>query len=93
VSRILLLIVSFWVCTWAQGQTAPVVSTSAGKVSGEASHSVYRFKGIPFAEPPVGPRRWRAPAPVAPWSDVFEATSFGAACQQRPYPEGSVYSQ
>jgi para-nitrobenzyl esterase len=40
------------------------------------------FKGIPFAQAPVGDLRWREPAPVKSWSGVRETTSFGAACAQ-----------
>jgi len=43
------------------------------------------FKGIPFAQPPVGDLRWREPMPVKPWSGVRDATAFGAPCVQNPY--------
>jgi len=55
---------------------------TGGTVAGEAAEGLSMFKGIPFAAPPVGERRWRAPAPVVPWSGVREASSFGAACMQ-----------
>jgi para-nitrobenzyl esterase len=41
-----------------------------------------RKLGIPFAEPPVGDRRWREPVPVQPWSGVREASAFGSPCAQ-----------
>jgi para-nitrobenzyl esterase len=73
------------VCSAASSADA-IVTTQAGKVSGVASTdgSVTSFKGIPFAAPPVGQLRWRAPQPVAPWSDVLKADHFGASCMQGP---------
>jgi para-nitrobenzyl esterase len=45
---------------------------------------VTSFKGIPFAAPPVGELRWRAPQPVQPWSGVREALRFGPRAMQLP---------
>ena len=41
------------------------------------------FKGIPYAAPPVGDLRWRAPQPAKPWEGVRAATTFSANCMQR----------
>jgi para-nitrobenzyl esterase len=41
------------------------------------------FKGIPFAQPPVGDLRWREPMPVKPWTGVYDAGDYRAACAQR----------
>ncbi|HEY2860659.1 MAG TPA: carboxylesterase family protein [Terracidiphilus sp.] len=62
------------------------VSTRTGKVSGVASadRSVISFKGIPFAAPPVGPLRWKAPQPASSWQSVLRADHFGASCMQGP---------
>jgi len=40
------------------------------------------FKGIPFAAPPVGALRWKAPQPVVPWTGVKDADDFAAAAMQ-----------
>jgi len=58
-------------------------TTSAGVVHGESVDGVRIFRGIPYAAPPVGERRWRAPAPVEPWTGVLDATRFGNDCPQR----------
>src|SRR5262245_35726288 len=42
--------------------------------------SVRAFKGIPFAAPPLGENRWRAPQPAARWDGVRNADAFGAPC-------------
>ncbi|MGZ3375473.1 MAG: carboxylesterase/lipase family protein [Phenylobacterium sp.] len=60
----------------------PQVTLDTGVVAGAAGGDVVSFKGIPFAAPPVGPLRWRAPQPAAHWSGVREAKAFGAACPQ-----------
>jgi len=46
--------------------------------------SVRVFKGIPFAAPPLGENRWKAPQPVAKWDGVRKADAFGAPCTSGP---------
>lgn len=61
----------------------PVVETNAGRLSGRTSESgIAEFLGIPYAAPPVGALRWRAPQRVEAWSGVREATSFGKIAPQ-----------
>ncbi len=62
----------------------PVVATRTGAVSGTGGE-IESFKGIPYAAPPVGALRWRAPEPAKPWKGVRDATRFGDDCMQRPY--------
>ena len=57
----------------------PQVNAPAGAVRGTTEGSVRVFKGIPFAQPPVGPLRWKPPVPLARWQGVRDATEFGAA--------------
>ncbi len=63
----------------------PVVNTDKGQVSGVVDGTVESFKGIPFAAPPVGDLRWRAPQPAAKWSGVRAGDHFGADCMQLPF--------
>src|SRR5213080_2713513 len=53
--------------------------TLAGVV-GTTQPTVRVFKGIPFAAPPLGENRWRAPQPAAKWDGVRNADAFGAPC-------------
>lgn len=67
------------------------VTVTGGRMRGvlSAEHAeVIAFKGVPFAAPPVGELRWRAPAPVVPWQGVRVADTTGSACPQRgPAPQ------
>src|ERR1700716_3550267 len=82
-SRIAALIVAL---TWTQaavaGPAANVVNTTEGPVAGLAEGDVISFRGIPYAQPPVGDLRWRPPAPVKVWTAARPATQFGAVCAQ-----------
>jgi para-nitrobenzyl esterase len=64
-------------------ESAPTVSLKAGKLRGgvTAAGGVV-FKGIPFAQPPTGDRRWQEPLPAKPWTGVRDATAFGPHCVQ-----------
>jgi para-nitrobenzyl esterase len=59
-----------------------LVQTSAGAVRGAYADDHLLFAGIPYAAPPVGPLRWRAPQPPAPWQEMRDASKFGARCVQ-----------
>lgn len=63
-----------------------VVKTDKGYVSGtiigEPGREVSVFRGIPFAAPPVGDRRWKPPQPVEPWEGIRECTQFSAISPQ-----------
>lgn len=77
----------------AQGRRAPSITPAprvvldAGVVEGAyatgAGRRVAVFRGIPFAAPPVGPLRWRAPAPVHAWRGVRAARAFAPICPQQ----------
>src|SRR5688572_6626885 len=54
-----------------------------GAIVGYAdARDTYAWLGIPYAAPPTGPLRWRAPRPVQPWQGAREALRFGEACLQ-----------
>ena len=65
------------------------VKTAQGKAQGKTINEgkVKAFLGLPYAAPPVGDLRWKAPAPAAPWKGVRDATHYGARCFQ-----ATVYS-
>lgn len=60
-----------------------VVATRAGRVRGTYADGVHAFRGIPYAQPPVGRLRFAAPVPPQPWDGVRDATEFG---QPPPQP-------
>jgi len=66
---------------------AQLVDAPAGQVRGTQSGTVRAFKGIPFAQAPVGPLRWRPPVALPRWQGTRAATDFGAACIQ---PQGGA---
>ena len=71
-------------CSIAQ-QT--IINTASGKVEGLVHEGINVFKGIPFAEPPVGPLRWKAPVPIAAWSGTKKCIAYGASpVQNDPVP-------
>jgi len=73
--------------------TAPIAETSSGTLQGSTQGPLHVFKGVPFAAPPVGELRWKAPAPVQAWEGVRDATRFGAACIQPSNRVQSIYAQ
>lgn len=70
----------------------PTVTAPSGTVEGVQEGALRSFKGIPYAAPPVGPARWRAPASMPPWPGARQATQFGPACIQPVLPDSSIYS-
>lgn len=71
----------------------PRVTIAQGVLAGRSdAHAVRSFKGIPYAEPPVGARRWRPPVPALGWKGVRDAGHFGASCIQPPWPAKSIYN-
>lgn len=73
-------------CGGGSGHDDPLVrQTSAGQIAGtddSAGSGTYAWKGVPFAQPPVGPRRWAPPVAPVPWDGVRAAKQFGHSCAQ-----------
>jgi para-nitrobenzyl esterase len=79
-----------------KAELGTIVASRNGLLRGEYADSareVLVFRGVPFAEPPVGERRWRPPQPPLSWKGEHDATSFGAPCWQMITPQDSIYSR
>lgn len=61
---------------------APLVKTQLGTLRGEAKDGLHIFRGVPFAQPPVGPRRFLPSLAAKPWDGVLDATHFAASSYQ-----------
>ena len=69
-------------CAAQAAQVTDPVQVTGGRIAGTAADGVNTFKGVPFAAPPVGQLRWRAPQPVVPWQGVKSANAYAPACAQ-----------
>jgi para-nitrobenzyl esterase len=66
-------------------------TTTAGAIVGTAGrHGGHAWLGVPYARPPVGDRRWRAPEAPAPWQGTREAVRFASPCPQLATPFGGI---
>lgn len=64
-------------------QNSPTpVTTQQGTLAGRTDNDIHLWCGIPYAAPPVGALRWRAPQPVTPWQGIRQADAFSAASWQ-----------
>lgn len=62
----------------------PTVKTANGVVQGTQISGISMFKGIPFAQPPVGELRWKEPQPVKNWEGTLKTDHFSARPMQLP---------
>ena len=71
-------------------QTSNVVKIESGQIRGAAEGKVIAFRGVPFAAPPLGDLRWRAPQPVRPWDGIRPAEKYASDCMQEPFPSDAA---
>ena len=69
-----------------------IVKTSSGSVRGYSNRSVTKFKGIPYAEPPIGNLRFKPPVSIKPWDDIRDATKYSPVCPQPPSALEEMFS-
>lgn len=71
------------------------IEVTGGEISGttSADGAINIYKGIPYAAPPVGDLRWKAPQPAQPWEGVLECTAFGASPMQGDPVPFSMWSK
>jgi para-nitrobenzyl esterase len=82
--RILILLLAQMACAGAMAQTSNQVKIANGTVEGVTEKSgVVSFKGIPFAQPPIGELRWKEPQPVNNWTGVRKCDAFGYNAMQK----------
>ncbi|MFJ3231988.1 carboxylesterase/lipase family protein [Streptomyces sp. NPDC086787] len=68
-------------------RSGPVATTPYGAVRGRYERGIAVFRGIPYAAPPFGARRFRPPEPPEPWDGVRDAGAFGPTAPKPPYSE------
>lgn len=73
-----------------QAQTSDIIQIDSGKIQGQVDNNVASFKGIPFAAPPLGALRWKAPQPALAWDGIKTATQYGHDCMQEPFPSDAA---
>ncbi|MEH7131063.1 carboxylesterase family protein [Neobacillus drentensis] len=63
-----------------------LVETKYGKISGVKQNGFSAYKGIPYAKPPIGELRFRAPEVIDPWDGIYQADTFKCKCMQSELP-------
>jgi para-nitrobenzyl esterase len=97
--RVTKVLLALSLCLLAYGmataEPGPIVAVEGGEIQGsfEADGEVAVFKGIPYAEPPVGELRWRPPQPVKPWEGVRDAARFASICVQGDDNENDFFGR
>ncbi len=83
--------------SFEEAPSAPVntitISTPSGALEGVRDGETHIFRAIPYAMPPTGDRRWRAPEPMPAWDGIRQAKTAGPACFQPPRAPGVYYTE
>ncbi len=85
----IILIVLLAGCSVKQSSLSEIIKVEEGKIQGihDDQSDIYAFKGVPFAAPPTGDLRWKAPQQVKSWNGIKNCTEFGpSAMQGKPEP-------
>ncbi len=69
-----------------------VAETLRGRLLGQVEDGIHVFRGVPFAQPPVGKLRWRRPQPLNPWNGVRDALEFGPISIQPSRPAAGPFA-
>jgi para-nitrobenzyl esterase len=81
------------IATSTPDQQRTIIAVAQGKLAGRTdAHGIRSFKGIAYAQPPVGPLRWKPAVAAGSWPGVRDATDFGASCLAPPWPADSIYA-
>ena len=89
--RTVLLAIVMAAVPWMKMAANPTVKVEQGRLEGTIEEGLTVYRGVPFAAPPVGDLRWRAPQPASPWDGVRRADKFAPECVQAslgPRPDG-----
>lgn len=79
---VLVAFVAFFVAGFCEAQQPAPVKTDCGLIQGLSENGLTVYKGVPFAAPPVGELRWKAPQPMAKWEGVKQTTTFAPGAPQ-----------
>src|SRR5262245_34810511 len=72
------------------GDGSPLTRTETGLIRGVRADGVDSYLGVPYARPPVGDLRWRAPRPAEPWRGIRDTVAFGNRCAALASTNGPV---
>ena len=84
-----MILIAMIAASLGAAETPAPVKVQGGRVQGVDAGNLTVYRGIPFAAPPVGDLRWRAPKPPAKWEGVRQAVEFGPPCVQGMRPPGA----